>query len=98
MKAHSRQPVGLAVAFVVLCQIALLSIAGSILLWVSDDFVIGGQVVGASHPRIVFWQSCFTLAGIISVLLAWFCHNRLRKAPVQAAHGEPVPPNLRSSS
>ncbi len=60
--------------------LGLFLLAVTLFIFVSDDFVIRGQVVPASDARFVPWRVGLSLAAVFSLLLAWLCHPRTRSA------------------
>jgi len=59
--------------------LALFSFAAALFFFISDDFVIRGQVVPASDARFVPWRVGLSLAGVFSVFLAWLCYRQNRR-------------------
>jgi hypothetical protein len=59
--------------------LALFSFAAAPFFFISDDFVIRGQVVPATDARFVSWRVGLSLAGVFSVASAWLCHRRGRR-------------------
>jgi len=53
--------------------LALLALAAAFFMFISDDFVIRGQVVPASDATMVLWRNCLGLAGVCFGALAWLC-------------------------
>lgn len=60
--------------------LALFSVGAALFFFVSDDFVIGGQVVPASDARFVPWRVGLILAGVFCILLAGLCQRQSRSA------------------
>ena len=59
--------------------LALFSFAAALFFFISDDFVIRGQVVPATDGRFVPWRVGLSLAGVFFVALAWLCHRQSRR-------------------
>ena len=55
--------------------LALLSLAAALFFFISDDFVIRGQVVPATDARFVPWRVGLSVAGALCIALAWLCHR-----------------------
>ena len=55
--------------------LALLAFAAALFVLISDDFVVGGQIIPATDPGVLAWRSCLILAGVFSGILAWFCYR-----------------------
>jgi hypothetical protein len=82
---HNRTPMTLHLSYwrvgaVVFGAFGLLLFSATLFFFVSDDFVIRGQVVPGSDARFVPWRLGLSVAGLFSVLLAWLCHRQSRRA------------------
>lgn len=59
-----------------LMALSLLAAAG--FLWISDDFVLQGQVVPATDARIMLWRISLTLGGLLCGVTAFVCYQSYR--------------------
>jgi hypothetical protein len=74
MTSHLTSPF----TFLVLFAFSLLSLAAALFMWISDDFVLNGQVVPATDARILVWRIALSVACIVFAGLTWLC---LRQSP-----------------
>ena len=58
--------------------LALFSFAAALFFFISDDFVIRGQVVPATDARFVSWRVGLSVAGVFCVALTWLCYRQRR--------------------
>jgi hypothetical protein len=54
---------------------ALFLFAAALFFFLSDDFVIHGQVVPATDARFVPWRVGLSVGVVLSALLAWRCYR-----------------------
>jgi hypothetical protein len=59
--------------------LALLLLLAAGFLWISDDFVLRGQVVPATNPKIMLWRFSFTLGGLFCGITALVCYRCYRR-------------------
>ena len=67
------------VGFFVFGAMTLLSFAAALFMFISDDFVIRGQVVPATDAGIVAWRIGLSAVGMAFTSLAWLCHRQSRR-------------------
>jgi hypothetical protein len=77
----SRCRIGLSV----FSALTLLSFAAAFFLFISDDFVVNGQVVPATDARFVVWRIGLTLAGMLFAWLSWLFFLRYREPHMEVA-------------
>ena len=79
MTSHFTSSLNWRIGSFVFGALALFSFAAALFFFISDDFVIRGQVVAASDARFVPWRVGLSLTGVFSVLVAWLCHRQSRR-------------------
>jgi ABC-type nickel/cobalt efflux system permease component RcnA len=79
MKSYSTIHSGWRVGMYVCGVLALLSFAAALFVFVSDDFVIRGQVVSAADSRVVMWRVSLSLVAILSAASMWFFYRQSRR-------------------
>jgi hypothetical protein len=59
--------------------LTLLSFVAALFMWISDDFVLDGQVVPATDARIFFWRITLSVACLVFASLTCLCLRQTYK-------------------
>lgn len=78
MTSHLTSRLSWRIGSFVFGTLALFSFAAALFLFISDDFVIRGQVVPATDVRFVSWRVGLSVVGVLTVALAWLCQRQSR--------------------
>jgi hypothetical protein len=59
--------------------LAFFLLAATLFCFLSDDFVIRGQIVSGTDSKVSVWRVCASLGSTVSGGLAWFFYHRSRR-------------------
>ena len=79
MTSHSSTRSGWRIATFALGVLAFFLTVAALFVCISDDFVIRGQVVLGTDPRVAAWRICLSLAGVLFAALAWLFYRQSRR-------------------
>jgi hypothetical protein len=79
MTSHLTSRFNWRIGLLVFGALALLSFAAALFMFVSDDFVLGGQVVPATDARIVVWRIGLGVVGVVFASVTWLCLRQTRR-------------------